>query len=1630
MIILSGPLNLDFSDVFDIRAEAVSGNFYMINGKSVHSESVEDPGTGMNNEYVKSLYKYIWGMEYTDDFSSSDNILKNMLYEERLLNEENLKSVVQRCQPGSVMKVETVNGMANGSGSDGFAVMIVNKDNNGFSVFERTDERKETYYTWNHFCEIYKYSTIKYLKWPNSYFVFDSQISETDYKKPDRSLYYDKNEALTGDDVKWVQQMLVNAGFSVPVNGYFGKNTEAQVKAFQKEFSINVTGIVDDVTANMLEFPIKCPDALKISLKNIEDAHLSIGDILTVVWDEVQYADSYCISLYNNRGNLIETFDNVKGTEASFVIENSGTYTVKGYAKNDRFNGEVSVLESKIKVHNTFTVKFLDEDGTLLNKQTVPYGMDAATPASPKKTGHLFIGWDNEYTNVTSNITAKAKYVKKSFTVSFCDPRGNLIGEPQKVMFGESATAPDTSSIEGFVGWNKDFSFIEKSITVRAVALNNEISLPATIKHSNASRAEESSGYRVNFTVANNTEDRVEGRAIVALKTTAGKFLTMTESSAFVLKASDLNSNTSSEKTMSVFVPYSGAATIVEIYIVENYNDLVPISSVSRITEINTDSNFTDWISDEEAAAAGLNTLGEDYFSTSEYRTEYSYRTKEKKESGSSTLAGWTKYDTKITSYNYSGWSSWSASPINATDLREVKTKTESYENGRNIRYWATQSYNSPYYRHYWNYNHGPERASYGQWTQSKWVSLSEWNNYTQVLSGARSAGTYNGFNKVSATGRYDWQGYIWYDYEKTYGSTTYYQYQDRYPVYTYYFYRWNDWSDWSTTPQTGTDDIEVRTRLTRQYEVNDPTESNVGKTRTIAGAVDKSLAGKQATLFIYKIGDASDYTNEYVGQTMIDESGSYKFSFKMREEPSVDTGDYCVTLGVEGTNTVFEIEPIKAPLKEYTVNICDYDGTIIDSQKVKKGGSAVLPTVNPERPGYTFAGWNYSNASIYEDTNIMALYVQDEYTVVFIDWTNETFEMQTGLHYGDLLTAPSLNRNDKYVDVSGNTLGVWKDVTEGMTVTKNMVITAEYEEKTFNVNFYDYDKNLISTQKVNYGESAVEPELDTNDEYMFISWDNYDFNFVDSDIDVNPVYCFAKSTEKPVVNIKSGTYSNSQSLTLTCKTNSATIFYSINDSEYRVYTNPITIDSSSKVTYFASALGYNDSEKSNAYYAINKAGDNENWKHLVKIYRGNTIVDMFLIDANQTIDSYYSSLNKVSDWTLDTEVPEGAEIKDTKYTYTIEIEVVNPQGGLTHNELEKESESEPDGLLASNIKKWVKYRLEDNSIEGYNIDGYYLDSEFKDSWDIKTDVVRSELNLYIKDSIKNFKVDFKYEDGRLIESKTAEYLKGVNAPENISVNEDEVFIGWDTNSYSCVTENMVITAIIRNKNETPKVELNNSHLTMITGMSYDLVATVTPEAYVNETVKWSSDNNDVVVVENGKITAVSSGKATITATLINDIVFKDECTVTVYPNKSEEICLVKDSELKIVNGKLLGILPENNSVELILDHIDSDEVIAYSSEGKLLKDSDLIETGGILQLVDNLGVIHDVITVVVVGDVNCDGNVSNKDASMLMRYLVNKEQLNEVCLNAADTNSDGYVSVQDIAILQQYLIGMKITLS
>ncbi len=61
-------------------------------------------------------------------------------------------------------------------------------------------------------------------------------------------------------------------------------------------------------------------------------------------------------------------------------------------------------------------------------------------------------------------------------------------------------------------------------------------------------------------------------------------------------------------------------------------------------------------------------------------------------------------------------------------------------------------------------------------------------------------------------------------------------------------------------------------------------------------------------------------------------------------------------------------------------------------------------------------------------------------------------------------------------------------------------------------------------------------------------------------------------------------------------------------------------------------------------------------------------------------------------------------------------------------------------------------------------------------------------------------------------------------------------------------------------------VTLSKSSLELKKGQSETLVATVKPDDATDKTVSWSSSNSSIVSVENGKVTAVKSGMATITA--------------------------------------------------------------------------------------------------------------------------------------------------------------------
>ena len=80
---------------------------------------------------------------------------------------------------------------------------------------------------------------------------------------------------------------------------------------------------------------------------------------------------------------------------------------------------------------------------------------------------------------------------------------------------------------------------------------------------------------------------------------------------------------------------------------------------------------------------------------------------------------------------------------------------------------------------------------------------------------------------------------------------------------------------------------------------------------------------------------------------------------------------------------------------------------------------------------------------------------------------------------------------------------------------------------------------------------------------------------------------------------------------------------------------------------------------------------------------------------------------------------------------------------------------------------------------------------------------------------------------------------------------------------------------------EVEGISLDRTTLTLQEGSSYTLTATITPSDATNKLITWTSDNEDVATVANGKITAKSSGTATITATT-SDGEYTATCEVTV----------------------------------------------------------------------------------------------------------------------------------------------------
>lgn len=878
------------------------------------------------------------------------------------------------------------------------------------------------------------------------------------------------------------------------------------------------------------------------------DQKVGTGAPVTVSWRAVSGASTYTVVFYDAEGQAVFTATTA-GTSASYLFDTAGSYTARVRAVNAAGESEESAAAA-ITVMPPATVVFLDHDGSEWARQQVSYGASAAAPASPSRAGYSFDGWDGSLTNVTGDRTLTAKYKPIAYRVTFYDYNGDALATQTVTYDGDTpgcAAEPDDSALSipsGYVlaGWDTDDwkSVTRDNIKVHPCVVWGNEDLPIETTITSVTKAGD--GYWVFYTIQNHVSEAKSGRVVVALKSGFGKFLTRTESGAFYLEGDGSYSG-------NLYVPVSAdirdeTFAMVEAYVVSSYTSLVPISSIAQKSILeNDDSDWSAWMTAEEYAAY----TGD----KSETQTRTEYRSRSRSVSDWMTneeYLDWQLLDTRTVQSDWGSWSAWQDAAVTADTHTDVETKRVQtaaaytmYRYGKYISTSAGYGTDGDYYTKGWGHFHqGYYKTgytlSYSGWSKTRTSPTTKnfgwWGSNNAVKTGTKSGSKYY-WNKYKVDGK----TYYWEE-TKTVAATykTQYRYRTCTDVTQYQYYKWNDWGVWGTAGITAADGLEVETRT--MYRVKLPA-AEAGAGETISGTVSvegiSDLAGRQAILNIYKVDEASDYSNEYIAQTTLGANGEYCFeNVRTYEEPSIKSGDFTVTLTIEGSSgpMVIATDLFRAPKPEYQVTFVDgVDNVQLgQTQTVTEGGSAVAPEA-PVKEGYTFLGWDYGLTNIRDNMTIKAVYVPKTFTVVYVDFNNSTIAMQTDVAYGTTLDVADPPAIEGYVFKG------WKaeDGADVSCVTRSMIVTAQYDKLSYTVTFLDAEGNVVSTQQIEHGESAEAPETDTLGipENMYLEDWSEDIWTVTHPMEVTPILMYEEDAPEPAADLASGIYAGPQTVTL-----------------------------------------------------------------------------------------------------------------------------------------------------------------------------------------------------------------------------------------------------------------------------------------------------------------------------------------------------------------------------------------------------------------------------------------------------------------------------------------------------------------
>ena len=246
----------------------------------------------------------------------------------------------------------------------------------------------------------------------------------------------------------------------------YGNNNEEFVKSFVS-LTAEKAGVKEDA--------VDCWYVLK---REVDGWHVDGGNLKDYTVKFVDYDDSIISErIYNANENIIIPSNPVRESDETY------NYKFAGWDKEvTSVKGNVDYKAVYEPSYIDYTVRFLNEDGSVITEATYHYGEDVVVPADPAKAAdetytYTFAGWDKEVTSVKGNTDYTAVYTDEynKYIVRFLDEDGTVIlkstyhyGE-DVVIPANPAKAADETYTYTFAGWDKEVTSVKGNTDYKAV---------------------------------------------------------------------------------------------------------------------------------------------------------------------------------------------------------------------------------------------------------------------------------------------------------------------------------------------------------------------------------------------------------------------------------------------------------------------------------------------------------------------------------------------------------------------------------------------------------------------------------------------------------------------------------------------------------------------------------------------------------------------------------------------------------------------------------------------------------------------------------------------------------------------------------------------------------------------------------------------------------------------------------------------------------------------------------------------------------------------------------------------------------------------------------------------------------